>query len=456
MDIETLHELEKKVLKALAKGEAKIEELIKETGLKEDQIRRALSWLNFKNLIKTSEKHLKQIRLTTLGKNYLEKGLPEQVLIKLAELGKDVKHALEKLSREEFNAALGVLKEYVDIKKGKLVLKKKAKVENILKNIEKLSQPKTQDLIKRRLVEEVKKIDKKYSLTTLGTNVSKKVRLGAPRKFDLGSKKEIIIGKRQPYYAFMDEVKDKIMALGFKEMTGPLVESNFWNMDALFIPQYHPARDLQDAYYIKEPKYSKPIKKKFLNAVKRAHEKGIAGSRGWGYKFDTKETHRLILRSHDTPISQRLLANNPKIPGKYFQISKCFRYDVIDATHLPDFYQMGGIVLSEDNNLRNLLGLLKVFAEEIAGIKKTKFVASYFPYVEPGIEILGKHPKHGWIELAGAGIFRPEVTAPFGIKIPVIAWGFGFDRLAMFKLGEKDIRELLTHKLNKLRKMRSL
>ena len=98
--------------------------------------------------------------------------------------------------------------------------------------------------------------------------------------------------------------------------------------------------------------------------------------------------------------------------------------------------------------------MLKQFAVEFAGTEKVRFVPSYFPFTEPSCELKVKHPSLGWIELGGSGIFRPELTLPLGIKQPVLAWGIGIDRLAMVRLGIKDIRHLFSDDLNFLRQSR--
>ena len=149
-----------------------------------------------------------------------------------------------------------------------------------------------------------------------------------------------------------------------------------------------------------------------------------------------------------------LASKDLKIPGKYFGITKCFRYDVIDATHLPDFYQTEGIVVEQGLSFGHLKGLLKMFAEEFAKSDTIKIRPAYFPFTEPSAELFAKHPDLGWVELGGAGVFRPELTAPLGVKEPVIAWGMGVDRIGMFNLGIKDIRDLYSHDLDTLKKVR--
>ncbi|TFG82870.1 MAG: phenylalanine--tRNA ligase subunit alpha, partial [Spirochaetales bacterium] len=240
----------------------------------------------------------------------------------------------------------------------------------------------------------------------------------------------LIPGRRNPYVQFLESVKDKLVSLGFEEFDGSLVETEFWNGDALFMPQFHSARDIHDVYYVAEPIRAKSIEEPYLTQVAAVHENGgSTGSRGWGYTFDRDFTRRLVLRSQGTVLSARQLPT-AKVPGKYFGIARCFRYDKVDATHLSDFYQTEGIVLGEEVNLRTLLGFLEMFAVEVAGAKEVKYVPGYFPFTEPSVEIHVKHPVLGWFELGGAGIFRPEVTEPLGVTVPVAAWGIGIDRMA--------------------------
>ena len=261
----------------------------------------------------------------------------------------------------------------------------------------------------------------------------------------------IITGRTNPYVDFLESVKDKMCSLGFEEFDGPLVETEFWNGDALFMPQFHAARDIHDVYRIKTPTHAKSIEEPYLSAVRAVHENGGGtGSRGWNYKFDTEFTRRLIMRSQGTVLSAHQL-HKAQVPGKYFGIVRCFRYDKVDATHLSDFYQTEGIVLGEEVNLRTLLGILRMFAVEIAGATEVKYVPGYFPFTEPSIEVHIKHPKLGWFELGGSGIFRPEVTEAMGVHVPVLAWGIGIDRMALMALGLNDLRELFSEDVEKVR-----
>jgi phenylalanyl-tRNA synthetase alpha chain len=266
----------------------------------------------------------------------------------------------------------------------------------------------------------------------------------------------VVVGTHHPYREFLDDVKRRLLSMGFAEMRGSLVETEFWNMDALFMPQFHSAREIHDVYFVKEPTHSRELPADVVARVAEVHTNGGAtGSRGWGYTFDRKRAHRLVLRSQGTALSARWL-RRASVPGKYFSIARCFRYDTVDATHAPDFFQIEGIVLEAGITFRHLLGLLTLFAREFARAEQVRFVPGYFPFTEPSVEVHMRHPnpRIGWTELGGAGIFRPEVTRPQGVDVPVIAWGLGLDRMAMVALGIADIRDLFTPDLEPVRTTR--
>ena len=239
--------------------------------------------------------------------------------------------------------------------------------------------------------------------------------------------------------------------MGFQEIQGDYVESCFWNMDVLFIPQDHPAREMQDTFYCKVPAKLPIQEKQLLEEIARVHENGgTTGSTGWGYKFSKTEGERALLRTHTTVNTIRYLYNHPKPPCKVFSLERVFRKEDIDTTHLPEFYQIEGIIYEENANFRQLIGILKEFYRRM-GFEKIRFRPGYFPYTEPSMEVEvfwnGK-----WMELGGSGIFRPEVTEPIGVKNPVLAWGLGLERIAMLRYGLSDIRSLYISDLDWLRK----
>jgi phenylalanyl-tRNA synthetase alpha chain len=260
-------------------------------------------------------------------------------------------------------------------------------------------------------------------------------------------------GNLQPYRRVIEEVKEKLISLGFKEAKGPYVELNFWNTDALFMPSDHPARGIHDMFSMKNPKYGKVLDKQLWKRVGETHRNGWkTGSKGWG-SWDEDLARRLVLRSQGTAVSARTLYKWKKIPFKMFVIDRVFRPDVIDALHLNDLDQCEGIVVGKGLNLRHLLGYLEAIAKSV-GAKKVRFKPSYFPFTEGSVELQVWHDELGWVECGGSGIFRPEVTLPLGVDVPVLAWGLGIGRLAMIKLKINDMRYLYSDNLQWLRRQR--
>ena len=262
----------------------------------------------------------------------------------------------------------------------------------------------------------------------------------------------VSIGLRQHYKRLLHHVKEELVGLGFKEVHGPLVETEFWNMDALFMAQDHPAREIHDAFQLEEPCKGTVNDKALLARVKKAHEEGIAGSIGWRYEWNSDTAHRLVCRSQNTGVSARNLAKGLETPARLFSIGKVFRPDVIDWKHFIEFTQCEGIVADENMNFRELLGYLKSFAIEIFGADDARFYPTYFPFTEPSVEMYAKIGERGWVEVGGAGVFRPEMLEALGVNIPVIAWGLGIDRLAMIRLGLDDMRDLNSSDLEFLKK----
>ena len=257
--------------------------------------------------------------------------------------------------------------------------------------------------------------------------------------------------KKNPLTRLGNEVRELFTDMGFTEMSSEYVQPAFWNMDALFIPQDHPARDMQDTFFLEHPEHLDLEDGELVAKIKAIHENGgDTGSSGWGGEWSEEKASQALLRTHSTVSSIRYIAAHPDAPQKAFSISRIFRKESIDATHLPEFSQIEGIVIDKNANLDMLISLIREFYARM-GFDKIHVRPSYFPYTEPSLELEvffnGK-----WLELGGAGIFRPEVLAPFGVKYPVLAWGFGFERLAMLKWNIKDIRDLYISDIDSLRK----
>ena len=251
-------------------------------------------------------------------------------------------------------------------------------------------------------------------------------------------------------------IKKIWLELGFKEMQGSLIQPAFWNFDALFVPQDHPARDAQDTFFI-PGKASLP--KEIVKHVEQTHENGwTTKSKGWKYFWNLEEARKLVLRTHTTVLSARTLASLTKkdLPAKFFAVGKNFRNETVDWSHLFELIQVEGIVVDENVNLRHLIGYLKEFFRKM-GYEKIRVRPGYFPYTEPSCEVDVFHPeKKQWMELGGAGIFRPEVTKPLlGFECPVLAWGLGLERTIMEYYGIKDIRDIYKNNLSQLNEFKS-
>lgn len=272
------------------------------------------------------------------------------------------------------------------------------------------------------------------------------------KPFDVNAPAPIPAGGRpHPMQALIERIRSVFLEMGFSEIEGDYVQSAGWNMDALFIPQSHPARTMQDTFYLSEPA-SVEVAPEMLDLWARVHEHGHdTGSKGWGGSFDKTEAQKGLLRTHTTVNTIRHIAENPNEPCRVFGIGRVFRQETLDRTHLPEFHQIEGIIHEPDANLPMLISTLKTFYTKM-GYPDVRVRPAYFPYTEPSVEV-EVYWRGEWLELGGSGIFRPEVTEPLGTEWPVCAWGMGLERLAMLVLGLDDIRELYQPNLERLSKM---
>ena len=482
-------------------SEGNLKSISQASGLDETRVLRALQFLGNKNIVRIKAEEKKIIDLGNNGVLYLKNGLPERRLIeKVAEaksIGLEDAKKEARLSDNEFKAALGALKKkaLVSLENGRLVfngkteeIAKKSLEEQFLETLpvflEELKPEQKfafESLKDRRdiiLIKDKKEV--KVEVTSLGeklekadlSSVSDMLENLTPeiirdeawknkkfRRYDIKSRvPEISGGKRH----FVNQAKDyarKVWSeLGFKEMTGTLCQTGFWNFDALYTAQDHPVREIQDTFYL--PIKGKLPDKKIVEGVKKAHEGGIDNSKGWNYKWQEDEPKRVVLRTHTTCLSVQTLASlrnfkSQQKTGKFFAVGKCFRNETVDWGHLFEFNQTEGIVVDKDANFRNLLGYLKEFFKKM-GFDNIKFYPAYFPYTEPSVEIYGYNKLNNvWMEIGGAGIFRPEVVIPLlGEYIPVLAWGPGFDRTIMEYYRIKDLREMYKNDIEKLRNMK--
>ena len=488
---------EKKVLLSLKKLNYKgtPNELFK-TGSFNDEVEiiNASSWLQSKKLVKIDEIFKKLYSLGSEGIKYFKEGLPEKkaLIIISKSNGRILLSDLTlALGNDETSIAIGWLikKNFAKIKKenGKSIIEITdlgLKILNsedddglIIKelyntpNIE-IEKDKIKNLLSRKnVIKEKDYINSIIYLTDLGqklvenkieikdeiSNITNSIiinkewknKLIRPYNIDSFSPSKYG-GKFNPFNDLILKIKQIFIEMGFQEIEGDYVESSFWNMDVLFIPQDHPAREMQDTLYLKNPSRININDKILLDKIKKVHQNGgITSSIGWGYKFDKNIGKKSLLRTHTTVNTVRYLYNNPKPPCKIFSIGKVFRKENIDPTHLPEFYQIEGIIYEKNTNFRQLIGILREFYNRI-GFKKIRFRPGYFPYTEPSMEI-DVFYNNKWMELGGSGIFRPEVTEPIGINDPVLAWGLGLERLAMLIFNITDLRKIYSSDLGWLR-----
>jgi len=262
-------------------------------------------------------------------------------------------------------------------------------------------------------------------------------------------------GHLHPLLKVRAEYRQIFLEMGFCEMpTNNYVESSFWNFDALFQPQQHPARDAHDTFFISDPANASDFPPDYLEKVKKVHSQGGFGSQGYGYDWKIEEAQKNILRTHTTAVSARMLyklAQEKEFkPQKYFSIDRVFRNETLDATHLAEFHQIEGVVADYDLTLGDLIGIINEFFKKL-GIEKIRFKPAYNPYTEPSMEIFSYHEGLAkWVEIGNSGIFRPEMLLPMGLpeNVHVIAWGLSLERPTMIKYGIDNIRDLVGHKVN--------
>lgn len=323
--------------------------------------------------------------------------------------------------------------------------------------------------IKTRVRRTVSLTDRGRQLFLAGISVKKERNLLTPEDLRSGAWREITLrpydvtlraeeiqpAKVHPLRKIIEQTRRAYLEMGFTEVVSPMVESSFWNFDALFQPQDHPARDMQDTFYMSEPATTNlPVDEALVDRVRRAHEDGgETGSEGWGYKWSPEVAKQVVLRTHTTASTIRALAKHPDPPLKTFCVGWVCRNETMSYKHLPVFHQVDGIVIDENASLASLLGTLETFYRKM-GFKQVKFKPAFYPYTEPSVDVVVYLESRGkWIEMGGSGIFRPEVTEPLGCKHPVMAWGLGMERLAMIRYGLSDIRELYQGRIEALAAM---
>jgi len=493
-----LHPLELKALPFLK--EKTVSALAKKAKLSTVEAMRACQWLENKQALTLKPLITRNIYLDANAKKAIKDGMPEMRFLKAVQEGAKTRDEISKkagLTPDEFGVSVGILKraKVIDIGKkgiiptanGKKVDTAKSAEITFLRRLMKNPVPSPKDkplvdaLKARKAYLTIKEHkDRSITLTPLGEKLTtvniKNVSFAEKitrNDLESGSWKkkkyrayDVTINVPQLHGGKIHFVQEAInyirriwLEMGFEEMSGSMVQSAFWDLDSLFVPQDHPARELQDTFYVKHPART-TLPKTIFERVRDTHEHGgTTGSKGWQTTYSKDEAAQLMLRTHGTVLSAQTLAKirdgTCSMPGKYFTVAKVFRNEKLDWKHLFEFHQVEGIVVDKNVNLAQLIGYLRIFFAKM-GYPKVRCRPSYFPYTEPSVEVDVWHPKkQQWIELGGSGIFRAEVTKTLiGEEVPVLAWGLGLERIIVEFFDLDDLRDLYKNDIKHMQHMK--
>ncbi len=436
------------------KGKATLEEIAAATSLHIDSVRRIVEDLKTRGYVSIEQSENEKYKHTPELSSYIQsRNFPEFSIFTKATEAQKAGTVLDILQlnqqEKQFGLRWAKIKGLVTTEGGKLMpVKTPADAADLNKKMLLAADHFVSggELKDKVLLDEffTRKFLLKSSAKSISVSYTGKV-YSAAEGFDVTvESKDAEVGRSHPVTKMTDRIKKIFAELGFEEMDGDIVESTFWNFDALFQPQDHPARELADTFYLKG---STPLPDSLLvNKVKKAHESG------WGYKWNEDEAKRTVLRTHTTAVSARYVAAlKDNTPKKYFMIGRVFRNEATDYKHLAEFHQVEGIIIWKDATFRDLLGILKEFYRKL-GFDKVRFRPSFFPYTEPSLEVeIFYEPKKEWLEIGGAGIFRPEVSIPLANTYPVLAWGLSLERPLMIEHDIKDMRTIYKNDLDFLR-----
>jgi phenylalanyl-tRNA synthetase alpha chain len=454
---QVFHEIEKKIITSLKNNPKQTPASLEEsTKLSPDQIRRGIEWLKLKELANVDESKTSVVSLGKNGIESLQKGLPERRLLNFLKDGPKKLSELQKDLGYVFGPAMGLARKnnWVQASSKEISLqnfpselpgeKTLKKIGNDKISINEIDKNDLSGLLKRPdfIIEDV--------ITTKEITLTDSAKLleisNASRAIDVEAKvPQVFVARTHPLKDTIDEIREIFVTLGFSEIIGNMTQSSFWNFDALFTPQDHPARELQDTFYLDGISAKKIANPEQIKKVSESHKKN------WRYHWDINEARKMVLRTHTTCVTIKHLADNKPDEARVFSLGRVFRNEKVSYKHLVEFNQIEGVVVGKDATLRNLMGIQREFYKRI-GITKIKFWPTFFPYTEPSLQTMVYNERLGkWIELFGMGIFRPEVTKPLGISKPVLAWGGGIERIAMLKYELDDVREFYNNNLNWLR-----
>ncbi len=490
-----MHKYESLVLKALStKNNISLDELVLISELGRDEAMWALENLKSRGMVSVEYGEEEHVKISEEAKAYVKDGLPEEQLVKRL-----LSHEVEVADLIDSTSRIGLQwakkNGLVEISQGKLKLTDQGKIVaqkglgegDLLRTLSSnnydtklLSQQREYllSLVKRKLVtiERSRSMDK-ISITSQGSvapryhdadlidQIDRSIISAETwknkefKKYDINVPVERKIPAiRSPIKRLIEQIKDAYASMGFQEISGPAVESAFWSFDSLFVPQDHPARDMQDTFYVSNPSRANIANLPQVKRVKRVHEKS------WHAKWSEDIASQMVLRTQTTSVSSRYtyeimnaMAKSDaqySLPLKLFSVGRVFRNEAIDYRHLADFYQVDGLIIGKDLTLSNLFDTLKKIYAAID--IEIRFKPSYFPFVEPGAEFQAHlKDRDEWIELGGSGILREEITGVKRSKYTALAWGAGIERILLVKDPSlASISELYNNGLGWIRKRR--
>jgi phenylalanyl-tRNA synthetase alpha chain len=491
--VTALHPIEKKILYILGKDDSlTIESLSQKGDLSIDQVRRGVERLRFRKLVLITQNSSIFFELDDRGKSALLNGLPERRLVSAIQLEPNKGFAViaksQAFEKDELGVAIRIARDQNhwlfqasgDPKGANLQVSNTIETsaeEHVIerfKNVQRVSENELNDFEKKgmelllRRPNYVKRIQDQsviISLTVTGRSAAAEIDVLDSLRGELiesevsaedrpgtvpidlqAAVKSAFPGKTHPLTDLIAEIKEIFVSMGFTEIEGNIIQSSFWNFDALYTLQNHPAREMHDTYYLSGfAKLDEIASKEQIISVSKIHNKNSINV------WDIRESKRLVLRTHTTPVTLKYLADNQPEEAKFFSVGNVFRNEKVTKGHLSEFFQIEGIATKPDASIRDLMGLQTEFYRKL-GIQKIKFWPTFFPYTEPSLQsMVHIESINKWLELFGMGIFRDEVTLPMKIRNPVLAWGGGLERLAMLRLGIDDIRTLYSNKIEWLR-----
>ncbi|CCD67614.1 phenylalanine--tRNA ligase [Caenorhabditis elegans] len=434
------------------------------------------SLLANEGVLTTKDVTEKRLELTNEGVQFANEGSPEYLVFEFVGTDGAAQADIQKKPFGKIGMAKAMQFKWVSVDKGRVVRQATEVTDSTRKQLESLrigssdvSENEKKELKKRKLISEVNikalVVSKGTSFTT---SLAKQEADLTPEMIASGSWKDMQFkkynfdslgvvpssGHLHPLMKVRSEFRQIFFSMGFSEMaTNRYVESSFWNFDALFQPQQHPARDAHDTFFVSDPAISTKFPEDYLERVKTVHSKGGYGSAGYNYDWKIEEAQKNVLRTHTTAVSARQLyqlAQEGFRPSKLFSIDRVFRNETLDATHLAEFHQVEGVIAEKNLSLAHLIGIFTEFFKKL-GITNLRFKPTYNPYTEPSMEIFAYHQGlTKWVEIGNSGMFRPEMLLPMGLPadVNVAGYGLSLERPTMIKYGINNIRDLFGSKID--------